>query len=87
MLVQLWIEFLRLFERFIEQNHTCRHHFLGRSRFIIGLEFVVGKLENSRLSNLAIDGFAVRALLCLPTLLVDLFAYLRALQVVDSRLS
>lgn len=45
------------------------------------------ELEDIRLSNLAIDGLAVRALLCLPTLLVDLLAYLCALQVVDSGLS
>ena len=42
------------------------------------------ELEDVRFSDLPIDGLAVRALLRLPTLLIDLLTYLCTLQVVDS---
>jgi len=87
MLVQLRVEFRGLFERLVEILHTLRHDLFRRSRLVICLKLVVRELEDIGLSNLAIHSSAMGAMLCLPTLFIDLLAYLCPLEIIDSWLS
>ena len=85
MLFELWILALRLGKRRVKENLALGGDLFDGCGLVVRGEFVVDQLQDAKLANLSVDRAAVRAVLGLSALFVDLFANLGASQVVDER--
>lgn len=82
MLFDIGVLTSRFAEGVVEQNLALGGRLLDGSRLVVRYEFVVDKLKNTNLANLAVDSLAVWTGLCLATLVVDLFANLGSAKVI-----
>jgi hypothetical protein len=76
MLIELRVLALRLSEGVVELDLALGGDLLHRGGLVVKGELVVGKFEDTNLSNLAVDGATVWAGLDLSAFCINLFAYL-----------